>query len=233
MKKYILIIAFLGSVNLSAQDCKVMDSGVTLYKGDCKKGMAHGDGIATLDGLKVEGSFKKGFLNGDFTINYDNGDIFKGEAKDGEVYGFGVMEYANNDPKVEGYWKGEIQAFNMVGKDEQSLKGYRILTKDGLDGAKIRMVKNSNEGKKINIKILDLVNKQISSLSLNERSSGEVRKPQVVSGGIITQLNNVVFPYIGAIRYNKLNATANFQIPVIFKFEILEEGSWSIDITHQ
>jgi hypothetical protein len=122
----LLGIMFILSLNLHAQnECKVlMKSLEGEYKGDCKKGLAHGDGEAKgVDTYK--GEFKKGLPHGMGTYTWENGNIYEGSFKDGMKDGKGKMIYRKenqNDSIVSGYWS----------KDEYvglTLYGYEIISR--------------------------------------------------------------------------------------------------------
>jgi len=133
-KKCFLVLAgllnliFVLSLNLHAQDeCKVLSNALEgEYTGDCKKGLAHGNGeVKGIDTYK--GEFKKGLPQGTGTYLWKNGNSYEGDFKDGMKDGKGKLVYKKEnqaDSIVTGYWK----------KDEYvglTLMGYEIISKSG------------------------------------------------------------------------------------------------------
>lgn len=69
--------------------------------------------IVTLIGVICVAYFKNGFINlfnisDNTTIEYSNGDIYKGDVVDGKRQGYGIMTYANGDI-YEGNWISDIK----------------------------------------------------------------------------------------------------------------------------
>ena len=215
-----------------AQDCKVNLAAFTSYEGECKKGKANGQGKASAENYYYQGAFKKGLPQGQGKLVFADGTEFAGAWDQGKAYGYGTMKYSDGNLK-QGYWKGEIPNINYTGEDEGSLAGYKVLYSEGLDDARLKIVKNGEGEGKVVLKVRDLQNKQIFDLDFSERTGGDVRRPQTINGGIVTELNNVAFPFKGTLRYFVFNESANFRIPVLIRLEIYEQGLWSIDLTHQ
>ena len=68
--------------NESKVNCKVLvDALSDKYEGRCKKGLAHGKGIAT--GIDTcEGKFKNGFPHGQGVYTWKNSDVYDGNWKE-------------------------------------------------------------------------------------------------------------------------------------------------------
>ena len=122
----IIVFIFLMGLIARAQDCKVsIPSLNNKYTGDCKKGLAHGTGIAEGESIVYEGEFRKGYPPGEGTLKFKDGRIFNGEWKSGTVYGYGELTNTNG-VKQSGYFKGTIDNFRFMGEDKSSLQGYKI-----------------------------------------------------------------------------------------------------------
>jgi hypothetical protein len=118
MKNYtafILIPLFilLNTTILNAQDsssgCKVIAlSLLASYKGECKNGLANGQGEAF--GMQhYTGSFKDGLPNGFGTFYYDDSTYHAGYFQDGVKEGKGEAHYLHKgkqDSVIRGYWSG-------------------------------------------------------------------------------------------------------------------------------
>lgn len=80
----VLILFFLSlQSGLTQSDCEVsLDALKGKYTGDCKKGLANGQGLAQGQDT-YEGEFRKGYPHGNGTYTWANGDIYTGEFKKG------------------------------------------------------------------------------------------------------------------------------------------------------
>jgi hypothetical protein len=111
----LLLIAQIFVVNSFAQDnvnaCKVLaDSLKTSYIGDCKKGLAHGKGVA-IGADWYRGEFRYGYPNGQGEYHYSDSSVFVGEFLEGLREGKGVCRMPRigmPDSVLTGYWSGDI-----------------------------------------------------------------------------------------------------------------------------
>jgi hypothetical protein len=246
MKRLTIIgIIFFMATSTYAQKCQVLGpSGIIgEYEGDCKRGVAHGEGVAT-GKAKYIGEFKKGYPEGEGTYFYANGDVLFGEWEEGKVMGYGYkIEKADT---LSGYWKGDPDNVRFMGTEKDDLKGYTILAKDNISNV---IIEKADEGadNQLTLKLSD-INRSIYAVSFREISSGQQQEPQYVNPGrriddagrpindygrIILQLKDVVYPFTGTIRYQVLNKSANFALPVVLKFQIKEPGNWTVSINHR
>ncbi|MEQ6118223.1 hypothetical protein [Reichenbachiella sp. MALMAid0571] len=119
----ILIITILiNSYSYSqSTDCEVKIESISgSYTGDCKKDLAHGQGISKGTDT-YEGEFKKGFPDGKGKYTWSNGDVYEGGFKKGSKDGKGILIVG----KVikEGYWKED----EFIGKDPYT---YKVMSRD-------------------------------------------------------------------------------------------------------
>jgi len=86
----LLLSLFINSQMYAQKDCKVLYDGINeSYSGSCKKGLAHGKGLAK--GIDIyQGNFKKGLPHGQGMYTYSEGDSYSGSWKEGERNGFGT-----------------------------------------------------------------------------------------------------------------------------------------------
>ena len=84
------------SIILNAQEttgCKVLMNDISgTYKGECKKGLAHGVGEATGKDFLFRREFKNGLPHGQGRYQWANGDSYQGEWKKGKMEGSGEMK---------------------------------------------------------------------------------------------------------------------------------------------
>ena len=221
------LLFFLSIFAIQAQSsCKVLLSNLEgNYIGECRKGLAHGNGKA--QGLDTyEGEFKKGKPHGFGVMYYQNGSKYIGEWKKGVKNGAGKFEKIFKDKDSvsieEGFWKkGEY-----VGQGKQKrVRGYKVTEKEGVQRYNIRKV-----GDKMN-RVTIVINNNGSS----------VRSPRniIASGGTEfssygrTGFQNInYYPFTCQMRYSMPTKLGASYYPVEFSFEILQEGDWLVEVYH-
>ena len=93
---------------LAQENCKVLlDSIAGQYNGECKKGLAEGQGTSKGINMYV-GEFKKGLPNGTGKYTWANGTVYDGQFKNGLKEGKSVLTIHMPDGRERvqtGYWK--------------------------------------------------------------------------------------------------------------------------------
>ena len=93
MKKLAFFVVFILAFTISGFsqfDCKVLVENLKgQYNGDCKKGLANGDGSAKGIDTYV-GEFKKGNPHGFGVYTFENGSNYIGNFKKGKMDGYGL-----------------------------------------------------------------------------------------------------------------------------------------------
>ena len=109
-----IFVFLIFTYQLGAQsDCKVLLNNISAsYSGKCKKGFAHGRGIAKGKDT-YDGSFKNGLPDGKGTYTWSTGEEYTGEWDEGKRDGVGIYFYWEDDVKLaqEGMWADD----NYVG----------------------------------------------------------------------------------------------------------------------
>jgi len=197
--------------------CKVLIPEISgSYLGDCKRGFAHGKGIAIgID--RYEGEFSRGLPNGKGTYSWANGFIFRGEWSKGVKEGKGELVYitARGDSVVTGIWQND----QYIG--EKKIPSFNVIRKDNLLSCEFRRIDDGNE---IIIKFMmkGQINSRIIGLMMNY-SSGSYFK-----SGIYEGLQNVYFPLDLSIIYATINPVSMGAFEVIFECTITEPGKWMV-----
>lgn len=149
------LLFFISTKPIFAQtDCKVLlDKIASQYTGDCKKGVAEGDGSAEGED-RYEGEFKKGLPDGSGVYTFANGDVYNGDFKKGLKEGKGKMTIqlgGDLTREQTGFWKED----KYIGEHE---KPYVIQYKStGVLSIRINETKNpANDG---NALFIELQNK--------------------------------------------------------------------------
>ena len=222
MKRIIVITLFLFPSILFGQECKVLVENIRdSYEGECKKGLAHGEGKATgID--RYQGKFRKGFPNGDGLYTWANGDTYKGEFRRGIQDGKGEMNMIilGRDSVLIGYWEDG----KYIG--EENLPDYTIVQQRNIEN--IRVTQLNQNGNQVRINFYRLGNRNPNIQNLQTESSEGIG---VLRNGII-EYDVDRFPFSGGVTYNTPNKMGTTVLNVIVRFEINLPGIWNIDITN-
>ena len=230
----ITMFIFLMGLIARAQDCRILVEEIAMeYTGDCKKGLAHGKGIATGSGFTYEGEFKKGYPDGDGTLTFEeDGKTFTGEWKRGEVYGKGELN--ENGNITRGYFKGKMSGFVYMGTEKADLAGYKIIEKVRMENATIDFVHSEELDNMVLIKIQENVVRQIDNFDIVSMTSGTVRRLDNSGGRLTAEIENVDYPITFRIQYVlPYGGLENEMAPVLFRFTISQDGYWTVNITHR
>lgn len=221
----LLILAFSLFFNYTfAQEesnCKVLLEAISKsYDGDCKKGLAHGKGVAK--GVDTyEGKFKKGLPNGQGKYIWANGDYYKGNWKDGKKNGTGYLYTASEDKGVKGIWKDDKFVKEIVDPP------YKVYSQTGIQG--YSFYKDDIKPYKIEV-VFQRDGRQTKTIDNDLRltsSSGAIK----TSSGF-TGFEYVEFPFEGSIRFVTMNRFNSSNVVCEMKFKITEAASWRIVIKY-
>ncbi|MDH5365761.1 MAG: hypothetical protein OEW67_02175 [Cyclobacteriaceae bacterium] len=220
--KYILIgICFIYIIPSFSQDknCKVIKIGIEeTYEGECKRGLANGNGKATGELGTYVGLFKKGMPNGLGKLTYSNDHYYEGKWKYGKKHGEGVLVYPA-DSTVRGFWEEDV----YIGEYPSP---YKIVSQYGSAKISIRKVNDTGD----NIEIIFIRNgmktQQDVVQLMTQNSSGVLQEGQFLG------FQNVVYPFDGRIecQVKNLMHTSNNIISLVYK--IYEKGKWQVVINY-
>jgi len=220
IKSVISLLPFLVlifSLGYSQEPCKVLKSEIaTTYVGKCKKGLAHGKGVATGQD-KYEGEFKNGLPFGKGKYTWANGDVYEGNWREGKKEGDGKLTYKKNgvDSTKLGIWKNDVFFKKKLPSP------YKIIRSSSV--ARYSVQKTSN-GNRVFFSFYQngAINTTVSSLFLST-SSGTTYNLGSRQG-----FDNVVFPFKCKITYTTTNSLKTFTYNCEFEIEIIEPGNWEI-----
>ena len=207
LQKIVFVIGlFLLPLTMSAQ-CKVSLKSVKgTYTGECKKGKAHGQGVAKGTD-SYTGKFTKGYPNGKGVYTFANGDVFTGTFKKGKKTGEGVLIKSGGN-KVVGFWKSD----EYIGKQAFA---YKILRKSAfVTSSRFKRSNGPNEIRVSFLKNGKVVNRSLSIVPQSGSFSN------IVSNRIASTVQGVKFP---------LWAKFNFGGQYI-EVKINQPGSWDAKI---
>jgi len=198
------------------EECKVLMLQIAeKYDGKCKKGFAHGRGVA--EGIdKYEGSFKYGLPYGRGEYTWSTGERYDGKWEDGKKEGVGVFYYFKDGEPVikEGMWIDDLYAGPVPEKP-------KVITSTGIERYNFQRQSDGNRVQ-VTTYINGHNNIDLKDLTFFGSSGGEFR-----SGGTMGY-ESIVFPFRCRITYfswNKAHTVRNF---TRFEFEISEPGKWQV-----
>ena len=219
---WFVLILFSGSMLDAQEDCKVLMPEISgSYTGKCKKGLAHGEGLAVGTDT-YEGRFSKGLPDGTGRYTWADGRIYEGTWSAGVREGKGMMTYptAGEDSIVAGFWKKD----EYVGKER--IPQYRVTRNQGIVRYSIRKVNEVGSGFSVGLYLAGSFNTDVDNLTL-DTSSG-----QEFESGRKRGIENAIVPYNVFIKYRVWNQMHSQQHDVFFDFTIYEEGTFDVTITN-
>lgn len=219
MKNFLLLLfLLLGTFTFAQSNCKVLKTEISgRYKGKCKKGFAHGKGVAKGTDT-YSGQFRSGVPAGRGEYTYATGEKYVGEFAKGLRHGKGKYYFTFNekDTVTVGIWEEDVYA-GPVPPDPYEVKVTR-----SIERYTIRKI--SEEGEQVNVKF-----KQSGMPNVNVSGYREV-----VSSGMDLFLNNakawenMEFPFKCTIAYDTPNKLKTGTYRADFSFIINEPGTWEV-----
>jgi hypothetical protein len=216
----LLLSLFILVVNVQSQDdCKVLQAGIdSVYVGKCKKGLAHGDGLA-FGTDRYEGRFRQGFPNGHGTYVWASGETFTGNFVNGLREGEGIYSQRVNGVEIilEGIWKNDV----YVGEKP---KNPSVRQSVSIDRHNFR----KNAGSKNRVLIDFFQN--------GDRNKNLINILLTTTSGYPTELgqsrgyDEVIFPVTITVKYDTYNKLHTALIHCIFDFTIYEPGDWRVEL---
>jgi len=220
IRLFILIALLLPANCIYAQEktCKVNDPNLSgTYTGDCKKGYAHGKGIA--QGVDYyEGQFSKGMPSGKGIYKWADGTTYEGQFLNGLKDGKGKMIY--KDSTITGYWKAD----KYVG--EELIPEYKVNRSENIARSSFKKSHSALPAIRIKIMQAGVDDTSIDDFSIATSTGSEYR-----SGGVYG-IQNPSFPADVKLRYRTWNKLHTAQLYVVFDFTITEPGLWDVTISN-
>jgi hypothetical protein len=212
-----LIMGFLSPVT-AQENCKVLLSSISgTYEGRCKKGFAHGNGVAKGKDT-YEGSFKKGLPDGRGTYTWSTGERYVGEWKEGLRDGIGTYYYWEDGDKLvkSGMWIDN----QYVGHAQERPEVKNIMGIERYD------FQRQGDGNRVQITtyINGIHNVDLEDLIFHG-SSGSM----FISGGTMGY-EGIVFPFKCILTYYSWNRLKTQRVYTRFEFEITQPGRWQVTL---
>ena len=221
ISKYLLFLSISLFSNWAvAQDsCKVLVKALQgEYQGECKKGLANGNGLAQGED-SYSGEFKKGYPNGNGTYKWSTGEVYSGEWRKGKRDGNGSYSYKENahDTLIIGLWKSDI----FIGKE---VKRPDVIYKKNITDFHIQKNVGMQARVLVDFRQNGMQNTRVSNMMLDADSGTPVQMGQKYG------FDNVVYPITIKLRYDTYNKLGTQQINCALQITIYEEGEWEIII---
>ena len=212
----LLIVPFFA---YSQDDCKVLLADLdSTYIGECKNGLAHGQGEAWGE-FHYTGKFVKGLPHGKGKAEYPDGKSYDGSWKKGLRDGKGILSYKEGNEVIE---KTFIWSKGKVSK-EVLPPSYKVITKRNVTRLRIY---SQGGGNAVWFSPTSVGN--VDSQNENMRVTGS-NGTEITLGSKIG-FENVSFPFSGSIRYMTWNQMHTSKFEVFVEIEILEPGNWVVEI---
>lgn len=212
------IFVAASSGSFSQQSCEVLMPQISgQYIGKCKKGLAHGKGLA-LGIDRFEGTFKSGYPDGRGVYTWSDGSVYDGEWKKGKRNGEGTYSYAEDGKAkiLTGVWADD----RYIGPVPEKPK---ILASTSVERYNFQRQGDGNQIT-INLFINGSNNISVEDLSITS-SSGTLFR----SGGTFG-VQSIVFPFTCKITYYSWNKMHTSRVYTRFEFQITQQGRWVLNL---
>jgi len=213
-----IFLFFISNPVNSQLECKVLMPALSgEYDGGCKKGLAHGKGIAKgVD--RYDGRFVKGYPHGSGRYDWSTGEYYEGDWRKGLRDGKGryYFFYNQKDNVFAGLWKKD----KYIGPDYGQPKVGQKLNVSRVDFVKV------GDGQKAEVTVYQGGNPvgELYDFTIVANSGSEYEVGKSVG------FNNILFPFTCRITFTILNAFRTESINCIVEVEINEPGIWQIKI---
>jgi len=230
-KSIVLILGIILSITVFSQnDCSVlMPELAGQYRGECKKGLADGDGSATGTDT-YQGTFRKGYPHGFGVYTYSNGSTYIGSFKKGIRDGYGLMNDLSSGTRVMyyGLWAAGKLAIPNDARGlyrVKSFKGATMIIPDVLMGEKYEnqiFIEFTEKG--VPTKTATIIDYEISSGEYVENIDRTLNRE--------IQFNKIeVFPVTLKLKYEYKQVDWRNQ-DCEFEVTLYVPGEWTIKLEH-
>lgn len=221
--KYYLLATLISIMPwlLSAQEnCKVLVPQISgQYVGKCKKGLAHGEGLA-IGTDQYEGEFKKGLPHGFGEYKFATGEVYKGEWNKGFKDGIGefiIIDSINNQTiTYKGIWNDDL----FIGPEinEPIVTAIKTISRHEFH--------KTGEGRSVNITIYSgaALNENIYYGYCHSTSGSHYYSPAKI------KIEMVNFPVTCEIHYRGYDQLSGNLKESFIKFDIPEPGNWTVNL---
>lgn len=218
----LLLLTAMAARAFSQEACRVYMPGIDqYYEGECRRGLAHGEGNASGDDTYT-GQFRRGWPHGEGTYTWKNGDVYEGNWKRGKRHGQGTMTMQEDGEQLilEGKWRNDV--FYASKTTPAYAIGHRIHVER-------YRIKRIGDGNSVVVSVHEHGRQHAAPIDfrfhLDTGSSIQI--------GQATGYDGVTFPADVKISYtipDKLGQGAFLRVR--FEVKINEPGEWEIILRH-
>lgn len=241
MKNMLVVLLLLSVSHLSAQNCAVMVAALKgSYTGECKKGIANGNGTAVGIDTYV-GNFKNGYPDGKGKYSWKNGNWYDGFWKKGVFEGEGTLHSAKTNTsdtsELKGFWangkfKGVRKSSFTVDVMSNKINDVNV-RKAGKTGEDITIVVKSITGGGSTLLGGSPMQTETTVVSSNTIPKVKLTDIQVLSGSYLTKVDNEYSPI--ANKYTLQHVVFPISLYLSFdseriKVDLSEKANWIIDV---
>jgi hypothetical protein len=217
---WLVMILLWGNFIYAQKECKVLMPEISgTYTGKCKKGLAHGRGLA--EGTDTyDGRFLKGLPDGKGKYTWADGRVYEGSWSAGIRNGQGTMIYprAGGDSIVTGIWKDDEYVGSVL------VRPYQVIRARSVVRSSIRKINDMGSGVRVGIFLAGNFNTEITDFSMASDTGERFDLGQRFG------IQNAIVPYTVYIKYRTWNYLHTQQHDVIFDFKINEPGTFEVTI---
>jgi len=234
--KRITVISFLFFIfvatGYSQFNCKVLVKNLQgQYNGDCKKGLAHGQGAAKgID--RYVGSFRKGYPNGFGVYTYQDSSTFIGNFKRGVKNGYGLLNIVTKSGKIRqkyGLWMADSL---IIPNDSRAL--FKVNLSKGINVVDPKLTSD------VTIKNQVWINFQQNgvpdkSVVIEDAtiSNGEKMDTKKRSLNTLVAFDNIEkFPVTVHLKYQIDKPDKLVPVDCILDIVLFSAGRWEINLNH-
>lgn len=213
-------------------NCKVLVNDLQgQYNGECKKGLAHGEGAAKGVDSYV-GKFRKGYPNGFGVYTFANGSAYIGNFKQGKKDGYGLINRVEeNGAKQQDY--GLWVADSLIVKNDSKAL-FKVKDRKGIKviDPKVNRDKAVKNQIWINFQINGVPDKSVV-VSKAEITSGKKLNTDKRALGTIVAFDEIEeFPVTFKLEYQIRQTTHFEKTDCMAEVTLFTRGRWEIDINH-
>ncbi len=235
MKKLALIsVLFFAFVinGFSQYNCKVLVENLNgQYNGECKKGLANGEGSAKGIDTYV-GNFKKGLPNGFGVYTYENGSNFIGKFRKGLKDGYGLQNTiteAGDLVQDYGLWMADSL---LVPNDSRAL--FKVNLSKGIKIVDPKLTRDITTKNQVWINFqVDGIPDNSVIIENSEISSGKKIDTKERSLNTLIAFDDIKeFPVTVKLKYQIRKTEQLFMVDCQTEIVLFTAGMWEININH-
>jgi len=220
MKKSVFIsLLLVVSAGITAQEsCKVLVEALQgTYEGDCKGGLAEGQGKA-VGTDNYEGEFKKGYPHGKGTYTWTTGEVYTGKWKKGTRSGVGEYRFAEGGKAMvqNGIWKKDEYVGPVIEKPavmrQQNISRYQFQRVSDGNELYVYFYKGGTEARE-------------QRIDMETYSSGTAFYRTYEKGYELIE-----FPFTCRFTYKTTNQINTATMDCVIEFTIKQPGKWRLNI---